>query len=107
VFEADGGTAQLTRDVDEVAGLSAESKKSSFLGDGAGEDDVGDCERRLGKIAAGEWQMMGVGESEKAVEKPVEPRIELCRAWPDCPLGLRASLITCTPPRASWFWRLD
>ena len=45
--------------------------KSSSLGDSASEDDIGNGERGLGEVAAGERQLMGLGEGEKTVEKPV------------------------------------
>jgi hypothetical protein len=73
MLKANGGGAEAAGDIDEVAGSSAGAEKSLSLRDRAGEDHVGDGESGLGKVAAGERDLMSLREREKAVEETVDP----------------------------------
>jgi hypothetical protein len=73
VVEANSGGAEAAGDVDEVTGASAGAEQTFSMRDRASQNHVGDSESGLGKVAAGERNLISLREREKAVEESVDP----------------------------------
>jgi len=71
--KAGSGAAEISCDVEQMAGAGAGAEQGFRARNCAGKDDVGDGDGRLGEIAAGERNVVLVGEGEEAIEEAVEP----------------------------------